>query len=334
MPTIKDVAKLAGVSTATVSRVLNGENVKEENRRRVEEAVKRLNYSTNTLARALKTNKTMTVGVIVPDLSNVFFTTIAKGIEKALHPYGYSIMVCDSDESIEGEREKIAFLKDKFVDGIIIIPVGDQQPYLKRIQDDGTPIVLVDRFIEDIQADAILVDNINGAYDAVEHLIVNGHRRIGLISGPQHIFVGKERLIGYERAYTDYQLNIDAEIIRYGDLHIESGYKLMNELLDLPSPPTAIFAANYYMSIGAIMAANERHINIPEELSFIGFDDMELTKVIKPPLTVVVQPMDKMGQAAAELIYKRMMRDNSGPFPTILRLKTQLIKRESVKKIN
>lgn len=333
MPTIKDVAKLAGISTATVSRVLNGGKVREENRRRVEAAVKQLNYSMNTLARALKTNKTMTVGVIVPDLSNVFFTTIAKGIEKALHPYGYSIMVCDSNESLEGEKAKIAFLKDKLIDGLIIIPVSDKQPYLRQLCDENIPIVLVDRLVEDIETDAVLVDNTNGAYHAVEQLIINGHRRIGFISGPQEVFVGKERLKGYERAFEDYQIKIDHGLIRYGDLHIESGYKLMNELLDMPERPTAVFVANYYMSIGAIMALNERGIAIPDEISFIGFDDMELTRVIKPPLSVVVQPMDKMGEAAGELIYKRMKGDDSGPFPIIRRLKTGLINRESVKKI-
>ncbi|MBZ4665521.1 LacI family DNA-binding transcriptional regulator [Mahella sp.] len=330
--TIKDVAALAQVSVGTVSRYLNGYEVSEVNKRKIEEAVRRLDFKLNPVARSLKTSKSMTVAVVVPALANVFSMSIIEGIERHLDQYGYSVIVCDSQSDVQKEKAKLQFVKDKYVDGVVIMPTGSDGTHITEVLGDEIPAVLMDRLVENAKLDAVLVDNVNAVYQAVERLITLGHRRIGMITGPKHIYTARERQEGYRRVFVDYNLPMDESLIRYGDYTEDTGYKLINELMRLECPPTAVFVANYEMTIGAIMAVNEAGIQIPDQLSLIGFDQLELSKIIRPSLSVVVQPMAEIGQKAAEMLYQRM-RGSHDNFPQVIRLKANFIDGQSIKKL-
>lgn len=330
--TIKDVAKYTGLSISTISKYLNGGNVLEPNKELIEKAIRELDFKVNEMARGLKTNRSMTVGVLIPSLENIFFTSIVSHIESILLQEGYSTILCDYKESPELEEKKLHFLLDKMVDGIVMMPLFDNDDLVKMVIAKGIPIVLIDRLINNITCDVVLVDNLNASYNAVEQLIVNGHRRIGIIVGPNNIYTAQERLKGYIRVHEDYRLKIDSCLIKYGDYKIQSGYDLLQELMGLDPPPTAIYVTNYEMTIGSIIAINENNIKIPEDLSLIGFDNLDLARVVRPPLSIVVQPVKQIGETAARVLLKRLRNDLSG-FPLVARLKTELLLRDSVKKL-
>jgi LacI family transcriptional regulator len=330
--TIKDVAKYTGLSIATISKYINGGNVLDRNRKVIEEAIRVLNFKVNEMARGLKTNKTKTIGILIPNLEQSFCTTIVSSIENILIKHGYSTIICDYKENEGLEKEKLQFLVNKMVDGIVIMPIGNEGQAIQRIIDSRIVVVLVDRALRDVECDMVLVDNLNASYNAVEQFIVRGHRRIGIIVGPENVYTAEERLKGYYRVHEDYSMDINEELIRYGNYKIDSGYELLNEFIDMEDPPTAIFVTNYEMTMGAIMAINERNISIPDELSLIGFDNLEMAKIIKPPLSIVIQPMEKIGETAAETLLKRL-EENMSNFPARYRLKAEVLIRGSVKNI-
>lgn len=330
--TIKDVAKYTGLSIATISKYINGGNVLEKNRTLVDKAIKALDFKVNEIARGLKTNKSMTIGVLIPDFKNIFCTTIVSNIENVLLQNGYSTIICDYKQSSELEIEKFSFLVNKMVDGIITIPHGGNADSIQNLLSRNVPVVLIDRALEGVGCDTVLVDNLNASYNAVEHLIVKGHKRIGIICGPDNIFTAGERLKGYVRVHEDYSMKTDESLIKKGDYEIDSGYKLLNELLELENPPSAVFVTNYEMTLGAIMALNERDIKIPEDLSIIGFDNLQMARIVKPLLSIIVQPMEQIGEAAANILLKRLKGDMSN-YPFMLRLKTELQINKSVKEL-
>lgn len=327
MATIKDVAARAGVSTATVSRVLNGERVKQETKERVLAAIEALGYRPNLVARSLKTQKTQIIGFVVPDFGS-FFMRVAEAVEEILNSYGYSLIVCNSNEDLSREKERVQMLVERQVDGLLVVPTSSSSEHLLEAQKKGIPVALVDRLVKDMQVDCVLVDNVNGAYQAVEHLVTMGYRRIGVINGRLEVTTGEERYRGYLRVFEDYNLPIVEELIRTGDFSSQSGYILVKELMALPHPPQAVFIANCYMTMGAMLAISELGIRVPEDLAIVAFDDMELYRIATPPLTVVVQPMEEIGKTAAHLIYKRVSGDNSD-FPQMYRLKPELVVRGS-----
>lgn len=328
--TIKDVAKYTGLSVATISKYINGGNVREENKHKIEEAIRILDFRVNELARGLKTNRTKTIGILIPSLENIFFTSIISNVENILLQHRYSTIVCDYRESLELEKAKLNFLIDKMVDGMIVVPHGGDAAYIQEVLDRNIPCVLIDRILKDVECDVVLSDNLNAAYNAVELLIVSGHRRIGIIGGPQDIYTTQERVKGYMRVHKDYALHIDTSLIKYGNYDLESGYRLLKELMAMDNPPSGIFVTNYEMTLGAIMAINEQDIAIPDQLSIIGFDNIQMAQIVKPALSIVVQPMQEIGETAAKLLLKRLQGDYSG-FPAMYRLKTELMIKESVK---
>ena len=330
--TIKDVARYTGLSIATISKYINGGNVLEKNRVLIEEAIKALDFKVNEIARGLKTNKSMTIGVLIPSLENVFITSIISNIESILIQNGYSTIICDYRENEKLEREKTEFLLSKMVDGIITMPYSNNGEHIKRALEKNIPVVLIDRPIKDVNCDVVLVDNLNASYDAIEQLITRGHKRIGIICGPEEIFTSQERLKGYLRVYEDYSMEVDPRLIKHGNYQIDSGYKLTNELLDMEPRPTAIYVTNYEMTLGAIMAINERGVSIPDELSIIGFDNIQMAKIVKPPLSIVVQPMQQIGETAANILLKRLKGDMSN-YPSMFRLKTEVLIRDSISSI-
>lgn len=332
MSTIKDVAREAGVAVGTVSRYLNGADIKETNRKKIEEAIKKLDFKLNPIARCLKTNKTNTIGVIIPSLTDIYGTTIVRSIEQKLYEFGYNIFVCDSWGDKQLENEKVDLLAHKMVDGLIIYPCSEDLSYLEKLQMNGIPVVTIDLAAKNLNCDQVLTDNINATYSAVEWLINNRHRRIGIINGNEQYFTASERLKGYIRALEDYSIDIDRELITTLGYCERSGYEAMAQLMKLKNPPTAVLACNYYTTIGAIKAIYDMNIKLPDQLSFIGFDNLGLSEVIRPSLSIIVQPMDDIGTRAAELLLSRINGDMDG-FPAVCRLKTELILRESSREL-
>lgn len=323
--TIKDVAKRAGVSTATVSRVINGDpRISSKTKEKVLISIRELDYKINNIARSLKTNKTYTIGFICPELANTFFMTVAKGVEDELRKYGYSVIVCNSNESVEEEKERITLLLEKCVDGVIIIPASHSGSHFKALTEQGIPVVLADRLVEDFSSDAVLVDNINGSYAVIEHLINSGYRRIGYIGGDIRLTSAKERDEGYKRALRDYLIPIDDTIIKYGDYHKQSGYDKMRELMEEKDPPEIVFISNYYMHVGATKFLIEQKEAIRSKVAIASFDDMELASLLEFCKVLVSQPMLEIGNKAASMLIQRI-NDSKDHEPQIIRLKTKLI---------
>lgn len=330
--TIKDVARETGLSLATISKYINGGNVLDKNKQSIEEAIRKLDFKVNEMARALKTNRSMTVGVLIPSFENIFFTSIVSNIENGLLQEGYSTIVCDYKEDPRLEAEKLNFLLDKMVDGVIMMPLTDNDELINEIISKEIPVLLIDRMINNVNCDVVLVDNLNASYNAVEQLIIRGHKRIGIVVGPEDVYTAQERLKGYIRVHEDYGREVDPGLIKYGDYQMQSGYELFQELLRVDPPPTAVYVTNYEMTLGAVIAINETNLKIPEDLSVIGFDNLALARIVKPSLSIVVQPMQQIGEVAAQILLKRLKKDLSG-FPAVVRLKTELLIRDSVRSI-
>lgn len=330
--TMKDVAKKSGLSIATISKYINGGNVLEENRVVIDKAIKELGFEVNEIARGLKTNKTMTIGLLIPSLENIFFTSIVSNIESILIKNGYSTIICDYKEDKSLEKQKLDFLVKKMVDGIITMPMGCDLEVINSVINRNIPVVLIDRALKGVECDTVLVDNLNASYNALEQLIILGHKRIGIICGPEDIYTAQERLKGYERVHEDYDMTIESELIKKGDYQVESGYRLLLELIEMEEPPTAVLVTNYEMTLGAVMAINESDIKVPDDISIIGFDNLQLAKVVKPPLSIVIQPVKQIGEVAANMILRRLKGDNSN-FPSMIRLKTELMLKDSIKKV-
>lgn len=332
MATIKDVAREAGVSVGTVSRFLNGVDIKEKNKKGITHAINKLNYRVNPIARGLKTNKTHTIGVLIYDLTSTYATTIVKSIEQKLFDYGYNIFVCDYWNNPELEIKKANLLIEKMVDGLIVFPCSYNVDYLHAIQESGIPVVMVNWGLNDFKCDHVLIDNINATYQAVEMLINHNHRRIGIINGPEDHYIANERLKGYKRVHKDYNIPLEHDLIKMKQFDREIAYDAFIQLMDLKIPPTAIIACNYDTTLGMIKGLNERKIHIPEELSVIGFDNLGLSDVVQQPLSIIVQPTEDIGKEVATLMLNRL-KGNYDNFPSTLRLKTSFIVKNSIHKI-
>jgi len=330
--TIKDIANETGLGLATISKYLNGGNVLEKNKVAIEKAIKELDYTVNEIARSLKTSKSKTVGVIIPELSNIFVTNIITVIEDILRNSGYSIIVsdCRTDEGLESEV--LDFMMSKRVDGIICMPVSRDGSFLKSAIEAGIPIILIDRMIEKVDTDVVMVDNVTASKQAISHLVENGHREIGIVVGPSDIFTSQERLKGYKQALKRDEIGVNEDNIIFSNYTVQGGYESLKKLVKSNKNMTAVFMTNYEMTLGAIIAINELGIKIPEDISFIGFDNLQLSRVVKPKLTIVDQPLEDIGRNAANLMLKRLGEDKPKAKKKI-QLMTTLIERESVAKI-
>lgn len=330
--TIKDIARYTWLSIATISKYLNGGNVLEKNRILIEEAIKVLDFEVNEIARGLRTNKTMTIGVLLP-VFEVFFNNIVSTLEDVLLETGYSVIVCDYRDDRKLEKERLDFLYRKRVDALVVFPSYLREEDIRKIVKREIPIIAVDRPIIGYECDTILVNNFEISYQAVEKLILLGHKKIGIICGPANVYTARERLKGYLKAHQDYNVEVRKKYIKFGEYHnIVSGYKNMIELLNDPETPTAVFITNYEMTIGAIIALNEKNVKIPDEISLIGFDHLEMAMIVKPSLSLVVQPMKEIGETVAQLLLRRLKGDR-GDFPLKKKLEAKVIMNESVRKV-
>lgn len=332
--TLKDIAKETGLSVATISKYINGATLKEQNRVAIERAIKKLGYTVNEYARGLKSKKSRTVGVVIPELSNLFITQIITKMEKILRSQNYSVMICDCHTDKKLECDAVKFLLGKMVDGIINMPVDQEGKHLLPALEKGIPVLLIDRIIPKLKnVDSVVIDNARAADEVVSLLLEQGHRRIGIIVGPQDIYTSRQRKEGYKAALNRYGIKEDERLIVYSDYTLQGGYESMRKLLQDDNGMTAVFVTNYEMTLGAIIAINECGIRIPGELSFIGFDNQNLSRVVHPPLTIVTQPLEEIGVQAANVILSRLTGKNTGAAMTVT-LSTQIQQGSSVLPLN
>lgn len=317
---IHDVARKAGVSSATVSRVLAGNgSVNAELRERVLDAVEALSYQPNRVAQSLRVQRSSTIGLIIPDIQNALFLSLVRAVEDLAYAHQLTVVLCNTDDNLEKELSYLRIMRAQQAAGLIFVPSHPKDSgILSPVRASGIPVVLVDREISGFEADTVIVDNSYGAQIAVSHLIAMGYRRIAILAGPQDLTPGRKRLQGYHAAHREAQLEPAADLVRIGTFKRDSGYALTHEMMRSSEPPDAIFASNNLMALGALRALHERQIRIPDSVALVSFDDMPWAEDLNPSLTVVAQPSYEMGQQALDLLIHRMKYPNSSYRKVIL----------------
>lgn len=327
---LADVAELAGVSAATVSRVVNDpEMVRAPTRLRVEEAIRRLGYRPSRVARRLRVRSgcATLIGLVIPDLQNPFFADLARGVEDAAQKAGYTVLIGNADEDPDKEQRYLEVMRAESADGVILPPAGSSSPAAEELLRSGTPIVCVDRRLSSTRVDVAVIDNVRGAYDATAHLARLGHRRIGFVHGQLQLSTSRERLQGYHDALRDHGLEADPDLTRAGDSRQQSGRAGALELLQSAQPPSALLVGNSMMTLGALEGIRELGLRIPDEIALVGYDDMPWALAIDPPLTVVRQPGYELGVRAMEMLLQRIA--DPGRTPAVVMLEPELVVRRS-----
>lgn len=304
--TMKDLAKATGLGLATISSYFNGGNVRKQNRAKIEQAIEELHFEVNEIARGLKTNRTKVIGIVIPELNNIFCAEIITAVEDILRNHGYAVMVCDCRTDEGREMEAVEFLYHRRVDGLLLIPTGKSGTHVKRFASTGKPVVLIDRMLEGVDCDCVLVNNQGAAADAVNRLIQAGHRQIGILAGPREVYTARERLAGYRQALEKAGITPDPGLTARGDYTIGGGMRAMKQLIRENPQMTAVFVSNYEMTMGAVIAVNELGLRIPKELSVIGFDNLEFARASNPSLSIVSQPTGEIARRSAELLLGRL----------------------------
>ncbi|MGQ9473047.1 MAG: LacI family DNA-binding transcriptional regulator [Candidatus Caldatribacteriaceae bacterium] len=307
MTTIYDIAREVGVSPATVSRALSGGNrVKEETKRKIIAVAEKLDYTPNYLARGLKKKKTDTIALIISDVTNPFFTNLARGVEDTASRHGFNTIFCNTDEDPEKERAYLDLMLRKMIDGVLISTCGGSR-ILSPLKKRGIPVVLVDRRVEKFRWDCVVGDSEGGAYALVQHLIeVHEYREIAMLTGPSTISTSVERIEGYKKALADFGIPFRSELLQVGSYKEDFGYQMAKKFLEQGKVPRALFAANNFIAIGVVRAAREFGIRIPEDLALVTFDDLELAALLLPFFTVARQPAYTMGSIATQFLLERI----------------------------
>ncbi len=326
MASIKDVAKVAGVSTATVSRVLsNGDHVRPEVRKRVMAAVEQLGYRPNLVARSLRSQQSNTIGLIVSDIRNPFFTSISRAVEDTAYEQGYSIFLCNTDENSEKEAIYLNLMRDESVAGVIFSPTRQTAANFASLN-ISFPTVIVDRSVGDAEVDAVLLDNVDSAFRLTTHLLERGYRRIAALCGETST-TGKERYTGYEKALRAYGLVPVAEYVKFIQPRAEAGYAATKKLLGAAQPPEALLTTNSLLAAGALQTIRERGLTIPDDVALVTFDETTWASLVQPPITLIAQPTYEIGQIATELLLQRIADPNRPTRQVIL--KGRLLERGS-----
>ena len=305
--TIKDVAKLAGVSIASVSKYLNGGNLRQSNIDAIRNAIDALDYRVNPCARGLKMQRSRSIGILLPDMSAPFYGNVVTALDKTLRSHGYHSLISCYGSNHGLERDNLKFLLSNGIDGLVYIPEDlSAEEFYELTENCNVPTVQVDRVIQGVETDAVVVDNADAMYSAVTHLIGKGHKRIAMIAGPKSVFTAKERQVGYLRALSDNGLLFDDELFISEQNEFATGYRGCEALLKLPVPPTAVITTNYDITMGLVTAIRERGLRIPEDLDVFGFDCVDICTMMKPPLPVIHQPEQEIGQTAATFLVERL----------------------------
>jgi LacI family transcriptional regulator len=307
MPTIRDVARLAGVAPITASRVINNSGYSSESvRARVRQAAGELGYVPNSLARSLRSKQTRLLALVITDVTNPFWTTVARGVEDAAHSAGFNLILCNTDESESKQEQYLETLIQKQVDGILLVPARDKISQGELLRQQKIPIVVLDRRIPGVKADVVRCDSEEGAYQLVHTLLVSGHRQIACLCGPAGVSSAEDRLSGYRRALRAAGIEENQELIHQGAFSLESGYTMTNDLIKIKPRPTALFASNNFLAIGALRALNDAGISVPQQMSVVGFDDLPDGLIVQPFLTAAVQPAYAMGYQGAQQLIDRL----------------------------
>ncbi|HTX99561.1 MAG TPA: LacI family DNA-binding transcriptional regulator [Bacteroidota bacterium] len=335
--TLRDIAQKSGLSISIVSRVLNKKTAKyrisKQTEKRVLQTAKDLNYRPNQLARGLRLRKTHTIGLVAPDISNPFFASIIKTAEGVAHSLGYTLVVCDSDESSQLEVEHVGLLQAKGVDGLIVLPVGMKRSHLDAVIAGRVPLVTADRSFPDLRASSVVIDNHAGAMEAIEHVVEHGHVRIAIIQGLRETITSRERLRGYLDVLAAHDIPVDEGLIVGNDFRRETGYVETLLLLRSRRPPTAIFTTSDLITLGALQAIFEQGLEVPRDISVVAFDDIESAEFFRCPITAVSQPKESIGEIAVKLLTDHI-RDQRGSYEIrSIVLKPTLIVRDSVASI-
>ncbi|MDF1514484.1 MAG: LacI family DNA-binding transcriptional regulator [Anaerolineae bacterium] len=328
MPTIKDVAKSAGVAPITASRVINHSGyVSDSTRRRVEQAIDALGYIPNRVARSLRSKQTNLVALVLTDITNPFWTTVARGVEDAASEGGFSVILCNTDESKIKQDAYVRNLLQRQVDGFLIVPSEDAPVVLSLIQKQSVPVVVLDREVKE-DVDTVRSDSFNGAVQLTRLLLDLGHHHIAMLSGPLGVSTAVDRVQGYLNVLGENGMPVRSEFIIYGSFTQQGGYDMCRTILSVHPRPTAIFAGNNFIAVGVLRALREVGLRVPEDMALVAFDDLPPTYVIDPFLTVAAQSAYEMGQIATQILLKRMEGKGTLPTQEIL-LPTQLIIRQS-----
>jgi LacI family transcriptional regulator len=333
--TIHDVAKRAGVASSTVSRYLNGYHLREKNRLKVKQAIKELGFKENIIAKGLKRSRLMSIAVIVPHYT-IFFMMSTSILERIFAKENYSLLLGSFEYDPKNLQEKLGFAEERFVNGLILFSSGvgaESIPILQGYLDKKIPVVLVEQPIPGFETDVVMIDNVHASFRAVEKLILENHIKIAIVNGgDQQLSICKERLKGYYEAMHTYNLAIEKSWIVSGEFVDAGEYAKIQKVFESPNPPTAIYATTYYATIGTVITLHQLHLKIPEDISLIGFDHFDPIDAIEPPLTLVVQPLERIASTAADILLKRMKGDYTD-FPQTIIVSTQMLIRDSVRKL-
>lgn len=329
--TMQDVAREAGVSTATVSRVLADFKgaTSDATAKRVRDVATRLGYVVNSVAASLRRERTSTVGLIIADIANPFFGRLASGVENILSRQNFAVLLANSGNSVKEEKRLLRLMTEKQVDAVIMASSAADGRHIEEAIAHGMRIVLVDTEFSGVNAETIVIDNRRAAEEAVEHLLMLGHRRIAVISGQLQASFDRERLAGYHDAFAQRGLMVDPALVLNGASTYEGGQAIVRELLAAKQSVTAIFATNNLMTMGAIAAVLEAGLRIPDDVSIVGFDDMEWYPMFQPAITAVSQPAYQLGQVAAEHLLYVMSSGRTPKNNARVVLETELIIRRS-----
>lgn len=308
MATIKDVANKAGVSTATVSRVLNGNYpVSEQAKEKVLEAIQQLKYHPNAVARSLKQNRTYLIGILVPDISNPYFMDLARGVESVVADEGYSLLFGSTDEDAKKEYNLLKALNEKRVDGVILASRMKDSKKINDLIDQGLNVFMIDTYIDDVKADVVIENDFESAYNLMKYIIEKGHRRIAIVNGLMTVSTAKQRFEAYKKALKDYKINCKDQFILNGDFNRDKSYEVLCRLLESNGEkPTAIFSTNNVMTEGVLMALKEKKVKVPDEMSVVSFGNITLPKLVEPNLTYVRQNSYRMGEKVGHLIINKI----------------------------
>lgn len=327
--TIKDIAKTLQISTSTVSRAMrNAPDVSVETRMAVQSLSEKLNYQPNRLALSLQKNQTHTIGVLVPNLDYVLSSMI-KGIDEVALEAGYTVMVCQSNESFGREIVNTRRLLDSIVDGFLVCVSSETKTFehIKKIKDKNLPMVIFDRLCPDLSAPLVIIDNMDGGFQATEHLIEQGYKRIAILAGPKNLTISNLRLDGYLAAHKKHKRKHDPELIVHCDFNQQYAYNATLDLLSKKQRPDAIFTISDRMAIGAMLAIKEKGLKMPKDIGLVGFNNEPVTSLVTPGISSVDQPGFELGKTAAKLFIERMHNENMDDVEIIL--KPRLVLRES-----
>ncbi len=307
MATIKDVARRAGVAISTVSKYLNGGTVQKENAAAISAAIAELDYRVNPFARNLKSPHSRSIGILIPNMTAPFYGNVITSLDKAFRENGYHTLISCYGANHGLERDNLQFLISNGIDGLVYASEDlSAEEFYELTANRSIPVVQIDRMIQGVTTDAVLVDNSDAVYSAVAELIGRGHRRIGIISGPKSVFTAKERQVGYLRALSDHGILYDDQLMISDQNVFATGYRGCETLLQLEDRPTAIVTTNYDITIGLFTAVREQGLRIPDDIDIFGFDCVDVCSMMKPPLPVVYQPEQEIGQTAAKYLVDRL----------------------------